>query len=64
MTLYEQLIFRAGVSLQMTGGHNLFHLYALAICDHCPPTPQGNVKDFDFVSVVPHSNHHTVGTAS
>ena len=22
------------------------------------------VEDFDFVSTVPHSNHHTVGTAS
>ena len=29
-----------------------------------PPPPQGNVEDFDFVSAVPHSNHHTVGTAS
>ena len=26
----------AGASLQMTGEHNLFRLYALAICDHCP----------------------------
>ena len=23
-----------------------------------------NVEDFDFVSAVPHSNHHTVGAAS
>ena len=43
----------------MTGGHNLFCLYALVICD----SPlSGN--DFDFVSAVPHSNHHTEGTAS
>ena len=27
-----------------------------------PPQAQGNAKD--FVSAVPHSNHHTVGTAS
>ena len=38
-------------------------LYALVICDHCPPA-LGNVEDFDFVSAVPQSNHHTVGTAS
>ena len=42
--------------------HNLFCLYALVICDHCPA--QGNVEDFDFVSAVPNSSHHTVGTAS
>ena len=50
----------------MTGRHNLFRLYALVICHHCPPPPtaQGNVEDFDFVSAVPHSNHHTVGTSS
>ena len=55
----------AGASLQMTGGHNLFRLYALVFCDHTPPpSAQGNVEDFDFVSAVPHSNHHTVGTAS
>ena len=49
----------------MTGGHNLFRLYALVICYHCPtPLAQGNVEDFGFVSAVPHSNHHTVGTAS
>ena len=29
-----------------------------------PPTAQRNVKDFYFVSAVPHSNHHTVGAAS
>ena len=30
-----------------------------------PPSPtQGNVEDFDFVSAIPHSNHHMVGTAS
>ena len=23
----------------MTGWHNLFRLYALVICDHCPPPP-------------------------
>ena len=23
----------------MNGGHNLFRLYALDICDHCPPPP-------------------------
>ena len=65
MNLYKQLICLAGLSLQMTGGHNLFHIYALVICDHSPPSPaQGNVEDFDFVSAVPHSNHYTVGTAS
>ena len=46
----------------MTGAHNFFRLYALVICDHAPA--QRNVEDFDFVSEVPHSNHHTVGTAS
>ena len=52
--------------LLMTGGHNLFSLYALVICDHAPPPPpaQGNVEDVDFVCAVPYSNHHTVGTAS
>ena len=45
----------------MTGAHNFFRLYAPVICD----TPaQRNVEDFDFVSAVPHSNHHTLGTAS
>ena len=29
-----------------------------------PPPAQRNVEDFDFVSAVPHSNHHTVGAAS
>ena len=48
----------------MTGGHNSFRLYALVICDHCPLPTQGNAKDFYFLSAVPHSNHHTVGTAS
>ena len=47
----------------MTGVHNLFRLYALVICDHSPPA-QENVEDIDFVSGVPHSNHHTMGTAS
>ena len=46
----------------MAGAHNFFRLYALVICDHAPA--QRNVEDFDFVSEVPHSNHHTVGTAS
>ena len=46
----------------MTGAHNFFRLYALVICDYAPA--QGNVEDSDFVSAVPHSNHHTVGTAS
>ena len=42
MTLYLQRIRRAGASLQMTGGHNLFRLYSLVICDHCPPPqPRG-----------------------
>ena len=50
------------VWLQMTGAHNFFRLYALIICDHAPA--QRNVEDFDLVSAVPHSNHHTVGTAS
>ena len=37
----------AGASLQMTGGHNLVRLYALVICDHCPPpSAQGNVEEF------------------
>ena len=64
VTLYWQLIFLAGTSLQMTGGHYLFRLYALVICDHCHPAPpQGNVEDFYFVSAIPHK-HHTVGTAS
>ena len=51
----------------MAGGHNSFRLHALVICDHCPPPhtqPKGNVEDIDFVSAVPHSNHHTMGTAS
>ena len=39
-----------------------FRLYTLVICDHAPA--QRNVEDSDFVSAVPHSNHHTVGTAS
>ena len=52
----------------MTGAHNFFRLYAPVICDHPPPPlpspAQRNVEDFDFVSAVPHSNHHTVGAAS
>ena len=51
----------AGAWLQMAGAH-IFCLYALVICDHAPA--QKNVEDSDFVSAVPHSNHHTVGTAS
>ena len=43
----------------MTDALNFFRLYALVICDHAPA--QRNVADFDFVSKVPHSNHHTVG---
>ena len=39
-----------------------FRLYALVICDHAPA--QRNVENSDFVSAVPHSNHHTAGTAS
>ena len=46
----------------MTDALNFFRLYAQVICDHAPA--QRNVEDFDFVSAVPHSNHHTVGTAS
>ena len=68
MALYLQLICPAGASLQMTGGHNLFCIYALVICDHCPhpslPPPRRNIEDFDFKSAVPHSNQHTVGTTS
>ena len=45
----------------MTGAHNFFRLYALVICDHAPAPRL--VEDFDFVSEVPHSNNHTVGTA-
>ena len=44
----------------MTGAHTFFRLYALVICDHAPA--QRNVEDFDFVSAVPYSNCHTVGT--
>ena len=39
MTQYLKLICPAGTSLQMTGGHNLFHLYARVICNHCLPLP-------------------------
>ena len=62
MTLYKQRICQAGAWLQMTGEHNFFRLYALVICEHAPA--QRNVEDSDFVSAVPHGNHHTVGTAS
>ena len=51
----------------MTGAHNFFPLYAPVIFDHPTPPPlpaQRNVEDFDFVSAVPHSNHHTAGVAS
>ena len=37
MTLYKQLICMSVAWLQMAGAHNLFRLYALVICDHCPP---------------------------
>ena len=43
-------------------GALFFRLYALVICDHAQA--QRNVEDSDFVSAVPHSNHHPVGTAS
>ena len=46
----------------MTGGHNLFRLHAHQSFVTTPPV-QGNVKDFNFVSAVPHSNQHTVGAA-
>ena len=61
MTMYYQRICPACAWLQMTGAHIFFRLYAPVICD---PTPaQRNVEDFDFVSAVPHSNHHTEGAA-
>ena len=46
----------------MAGAKFSFRLYALVICDHAPA--QRNVEDSDFVSAVPHSSHHTMGTAS
>ena len=46
----------------MAGVHIFFRRYAIVICDHAPA--QRNVEDSDFVSAVPHNNHHTVGTAS
>ena len=46
----------------MTGEHIFFRPYSLVICDTAPA--QRNVEDSDFVSTVPHSNHHTVGTFS
>ena len=46
----------------MTGVHTFYRPYALVICVHA--TAQRNVEDSDFVFAVPHSNHHTVGTAS
>ena len=65
MAMYLQRICPACAWLQMTGAHNFFCLYAPVICDPPPHTPaQRNVEDFDFVSAVPHSNHHTVGEAS
>ena len=39
-----------------------FAFMQLVICDHAPA--QRNVEDSGFVSAVPHSNQHTVGTAS
>ena len=45
MTLYKQPICPAGASLQMTGGHNSFRLYALVIVTTAPPPPaQENVE--------------------
>ena len=46
MPLNLQLICPASASLQMTGGNNLFCLYALDICDHCPPPlpPRGMLR--------------------
>ena len=64
MAMYLQRISPACAWLQMTGAHNFFRLYAPVICDPPPPPAQRNVEDFDFVSAVPHSNHHTVGEAS
>ena len=46
----------------MAGAHIFFAFMQLVICDHAPA--QRNVEDSDFVSAVPHSNQHTVGTAS
>ena len=52
--------------LQMTGVHNLFRLYALFICDHCPlPQPRGMSRTLILCQQFPIVlNHHTVGTAS
>ena len=60
MTLYHQLICPAGAWLQMAGVHNLLRLYALVICDHCPPPPPpppspGECHGQHFVSAVSHS---------
>ena len=45
----------------MAGAH-IFSPLCTSHCDHAPA--QRNGKDSEFVSAVPHSNHHTVGTAS
>ena len=46
----------------MAGAHIFFAFMQSVICDHAPA--KRNVEDSDFVSAVPHSNHHTLGTAS
>ena len=50
----------------MRGYKWLLHIISLSLCtSHLwPPPAQRNVEDSDFVSAVPHSNHHTVGAAS
>ena len=51
----------------MRGYKWLVHIIFLSsLCtSHLWPLPaQMNVEDFDFVSAVPHSNHHTVGEAN
>ena len=67
------LICPAGVWLQTAGVHNLFCLYALIICDHCPPRPlisapphpRGMLRTLILCLQVPIVlNHHTVGKAS
>ena len=40
----------------------MFFPFCTSHCDHA--SAHRNVEDSDFVSSVPHSNHHTVGTAS
>ena len=43
---------------------HIIFLSSLCTSHLWPPPAQRNVEDFDFVSAVPHSNHHTVGEAS